>query len=328
MKGRIESRLLPSNPRHHVRDGRGRHQSEPAPRGQRLRLRTGLYRSADGGKTWERTATDNVRPFYYSQVRVHPTNPDRVWFSSTPVKVSDEGGKTPRNATVGLHVDHHAQWIDPKDPNRHIVGNDGGIGITFDNGGNYIFPNTFAIGQFYNISFDMAVPYRVCGGLQDNGSWCGPSRRRQGAITNAMWFTFNGGDGFVTQQDPTDPNIIYAESQGGNMGAIRFGRPAHRARASRTTATQYMKWEDSIMAVRGDTTRRKPRPCAHASPSCARSRRRTPRICRCAGTGTRPSSSRRTTRGPLHGRQPRDEVAPSAATTCTRSRATLVRRSE
>lgn len=255
MKGRIEIAISLSNP--DVMYTMVEADTAPNPRpqaGAKAQERpSGLYRSADGGRTWERTASDNVRPFYYSQVRVHPTNPDRVWFSSTPVKVSDEGGKNARNATIGLHVDHHAMWIDPKDPNRHIMGNDGGIGISYDNGGNYIFPNTFAIGQFYNISFDMAVPYNVCGGLQDNGSWCGPSRRRQGAITNAMWYTFNGGDGFGTAQDPSDPNIIYGTSQGGNIArflvntgeSTRLQKPDYR--------TQYMKWEDSILVVRGDT---------------------------------------------------------------------------
>jgi hypothetical protein len=171
------------------------------------------------------------------------------------VKVSDEGGKNARNSTIGLHVDHHAMWIDPVDPDRMIVGNDGGIGISYDKGGNYIFPNTFAIGQFYNVSFDMAVPYRVCGGLQDNGSWCGPSRRRQGPITNAMWFTYNGGDGFVTQQDPTDPDIIYGESQGGNMGRYIVSAGQRTALRKPNYRDQYMQWEDSIMVVRGDTTR-------------------------------------------------------------------------
>ena len=257
MKGRMEIAIAPSNG--DIMYVMVEADTNPNPRptaGARAQAsNSGLYRSADAGKTWERTATDNVRPFYYSQVRVHPTNPDRVWFSSTPVKVSDEGGKNARNATVGLHVDHHAQWIDPKDPSRHIVGNDGGIGLTFDNGGNYIFPNSFAIGQFYNISFDMAVPYRVCGGLQDNGSWCGPSRRRQGAITNAMWFTFNGGDGFVTQQDPTNPDIIYGTSQGGNMGRYQVSAGQRTALSKPNYRTQYMKWEDSIMTVRGDTMR-------------------------------------------------------------------------
>ena len=218
-------------------------------------LLSGLYRSADGGKTWERTAKDNVRPFYYSQVRVHPTNPNRVWFSSTPVKVSDEGGKNARNATVGVHVDHHAMWIDPKDPQRHVIGNDGGIAISHDNGGNYVVPNVIAIGQPYNVSFDFAVPYNICGGLQDNGSWCGPSRRRQGTMTNSMWYTFNGGDGFVTAQDPTDPDIIYGESQGGNIGRYQVSTGQRVALQKPNYRPQYMAWEDSIMVVRGDTTK-------------------------------------------------------------------------
>jgi Sortilin, neurotensin receptor 3, len=257
MKGRMEIAIAPSNG--DIMYVMVEADTNPNPRpaaGSRAQTRpSGLYRSADGGRTWERTAPDNVRPFYYSQVRVHPTNPDRVWFSSTPVKVSDEGGKNARNSTVGLHVDHHAMWIDPKDPQRHIVGNDGGIGITADNGGSYIFPNTFAIGQPYNVSFDMAVPYNVCGGLQDNGSWCGPSRRRQGPILNSMWFTFNGGDGFVTAQDPTNPDIIYGESQGGNIGRYIVSIGQRTALAKPNYRPQYMVWEDSILNVRGDTMR-------------------------------------------------------------------------
>lgn len=256
-KGRMEIAIAPSNGdiMYVLVEADSMPNPKPAAGAKAQTLNSGLYRSADAGRTWEKTASDNVRPFYYSQVRVHPTNPDRVWFSSTPVKVSDEGGKNARNATVGLHVDHHAMWIDPKDPQRHIVGNDGGIGISNDNGGNYAFPNTFAIGQFYNVSFDMAVPYRVCGGLQDNGSWCGPSRRKQGAITNAMWFTFNGGDGFVTAQDPTDPDVIYGESQGGNIGRYVVSIGQRTALQKPNYRAQYMKWEDSIITVRGDTSR-------------------------------------------------------------------------
>lgn len=257
MKGRIEVDISRSNP--DIMYAMVEADTMPNPRpaaGSRAQTRpSGLYRSADGGRTWEKRADDNVRPFYYSQVRVHPTNPDRVWFSSTPVKVSNEGGRNAMNATVGLHVDHHAHWIDPVDPQRHIVGNDGGIGISNDNGGNYIFPNTFVLAQPYNVSFDMAVPYRVCGGLQDNGSWCGPSRRRQGPITNAMWFTFNGGDGFVTQQDQTDPNIIYGTSQGGNMGRYIVSEGRRTGLQKPNYRPQYMAWEDSIMVIRGDTTR-------------------------------------------------------------------------
>ena len=256
-KGRINIAIAPSNPdiMYTMVEADSQPNPKPAPGAKAQQLLSGLYRSADGGRTWERTATDNTRPFYYNQVRVHPKNPDRVWFSSTPVKVSDEGGKNARNATVGLHVDHHAMWIDPVDPQRHIVGNDGGIGISNDNGGNYIFPNVFAIGQPYNVSFDFAVPYNVCGGLQDNGSWCGPSRRRQGSITNSMWFTFNGGDGFVTAQDPTDPDVIYGESQGGNIGRYIVSQGRRTALQKPNWRPQYMMWEDSIMNVRGDTTK-------------------------------------------------------------------------
>ena len=214
---------------------------------------SGLYRSADGGKTWTRTNTDNVRPFYYSQVRVDPTNADRVYWSSTPVKFSDDGGKTARNATQGIHVDHHAMWIDPNDPAHIIVGNDGGVAQTWDKGGTYDFINTLAIGQFYNVSFDMQIPYRVCGGLQDNGSWCGPSRRR-GAISNMLWFNVGGGDGFVTAQDPTNPDIIYSESQGGSMGRVNYATGERVSLGKPQWRPRYTEYEDSIIVERGDTT--------------------------------------------------------------------------
>jgi hypothetical protein len=214
---------------------------------------SGLYRSTDGGATWEKRNDTDVRPFYYSQVRVDTKNPERVYFTSTPVLFSDDGGKTARTATQGIHVDHHAMWIDPKDPEHFIVGDDGGVSQTWDRGGNYDFLNVMPIGQFYAVSYNMDIPYRVCGGLQDNGSWCGPSRRARGPITNAMWFNVGGGDGFWTAQDPVDPNTIYGESQGGfivrtnrSTGAGAFlAMPGYRPR--------YRQWEDSIILVRGDT---------------------------------------------------------------------------
>jgi photosystem II stability/assembly factor-like uncharacterized protein len=215
---------------------------------------SGLYRSNDGGGTWTRVAPQNVRPFYYSQVRVDPGDPERVYFSSTPHLFSADGGKTVRSFSQGLHVDTHAHWIDPTDPNYQVVGNDGGIGVSFDRGGNWIFPNSMPLGQFYNISYDMGVPYFVCGGLQDNGSWCGPSRRRQGALTNSQWYNVGGGDGFVTQQDQTDHNIVYATSQGGNMQRRNLLTGEQGGLQKPNWRTAYLAWQDSIIAARGDTT--------------------------------------------------------------------------
>jgi photosystem II stability/assembly factor-like uncharacterized protein len=217
---------------------------------------SGLYRSEDGGNTWEKTDGNNVRPFYYSQVRVDPKNPDRVYWSSTPVKFSDEGGLNARNATVGVHVDHHAMWIDPNDPEHIVVGNDGGIAVSWDRGGNWDVINTFAIGQFYEVSYNMQIPYRVCGGLQDNGSWCGPSRLNQGSITNHHWYTVSGGDGFFTQQDPVNHNLVYAESQRGSMSRINIVTGERNSLRKPNWQDGYTVYEDSIVMDWPDTTQR------------------------------------------------------------------------
>src|SRR4051812_33665704 len=189
---------------------------KPAAGAKAQATQSGLYRSQNAGATWERTNDQNTRPFYYSQVRVDPKNPNRVYWSSTPVLFSDDGGKTARTATNGIHVDHHAMWIDPNDPEHIIVGDDGGVSQSWDRGGNFEFLNTLPIGQFYAVSYDFAVPYNICGGAQDNGTWCGPSRRK-GQVPVSYWYPISGGDGFWTAQDPLDPKTVYGESQGGFM---------------------------------------------------------------------------------------------------------------
>jgi photosystem II stability/assembly factor-like uncharacterized protein len=206
---------------------------------------SGLYRSEDGGRTWSWMNGENTRPFYYSQVRVDPSNPDHVVWSSTPVRFSKDGGKTVGQTTIGIHVDHHALWWDPENPDHYIVGNDGGIGITWDKGGNYDFPNALALGQFYAVSYNMDFPYRVCGGLQDNGTWCGPSRRRQGDIDNHMWATVSGGDGFYAPQDPEDSDLMYAESQGGRMSRINTATGARRS-------LERPSWSEKIKPLRDE----------------------------------------------------------------------------
>jgi len=227
----------------------------PKPHQARQTLLSGLYRSADGGATWTWMNKKDTRPFYYSQVRVDTKDPNRVYWSSTPMQFSDDGGKTVREATIGVHVDDHAMWIDPNDPAHFVVGEDGGVAQTWDRGGNYDFLNTIPIGQFYDVSFDMGIPYRVCGGLQDNGSWCGPSQRRSGAITNAMWFTVGGGDGFYTAQDQTNPNTIYAESQNGFIGRVDYATGERTFLLKPDYRHRYRQFEDSMIVARGDTTR-------------------------------------------------------------------------
>jgi photosystem II stability/assembly factor-like uncharacterized protein len=202
---------------------------------------SGLYRSGDGGDTWTFMNSSNTRPFYYSQVRVDPSDPDRVFWSS--FYFSKDGGKTVGNAAVGVHVDHHAMWWDTADPDHIVVGNDGGIAVSWDKGGNYDFVNTMAMGQFYAVSYNMDVPYRVCGGLQDNYTWCGPSRRADGEIDNHMWYSIGGGDGFYAPQDPTDPDIVFGESQ---QGRIYWRNTATGERHS----LQAPDWREETKALR------------------------------------------------------------------------------
>ena len=181
---------------------------------------SGLYRSDDGGSTWTKMNDVDNRPFYYSQVRVDPKDPDRVYWSSTPLQFSPDGGKTVGTTTNDIHVDDHALWIDPDDGQRMVVGNDGGVAISFDQGGNWQYLNVIPIGQFYRVSYNMDVPYRVCGGLQDNGTWCGPSRLANDDINAYHWASVYGGDGFYSAQDPQDPNLLWAEAQKGSMGRM------------------------------------------------------------------------------------------------------------
>jgi hypothetical protein len=256
MKGRIGLAIAHSNPQviYAMVEADTMPNPKPSAGAKRQETPSGLYRSADGGRTWQKMAPQNVRPFYYSQVRVDPTDENRVYFSSTPRVFSTDGGKTVRPGTQGIHVDTHAQWIDPNDPAHMVEGNDGGIWQTWDKGGNWIALNTIPIGQPYNVSYDMGVPYRICGGFQDNGSWCGPSRRR-GVIGNNHWYNVGGGDGFHTAQNLDDPNIVYAESQGGNMQRRNLATGEGGALAKPNWRPVYLKWQDSIIAVRGDTTK-------------------------------------------------------------------------
>ncbi|MHB1298041.1 MAG: WD40/YVTN/BNR-like repeat-containing protein [Gemmatimonadaceae bacterium] len=216
---------------------------------------SGLYRSDDGGETWRHINKSNTRPFYFSLVRVDPVNPDRVYWGNNDFFFSNDGGKTSTQGANDIHIDWHAMWIDPNDPHHFMVGGDGGIGITRDNGGAYEFINTHAVGQFYAISYDMQPFYRVCGGLQDNGTWCGPSRTTDSdGILHQDWFQVGGGDGFYSAQDPDDPDMIFYESQGGNIGRVNLKTMERKSLRSGGGRPRRSPWSDSLRVARGDTT--------------------------------------------------------------------------
>ncbi len=191
--------------------GRGGAQAPPDPNG------SGVYRSDDGGKTWTLMSNQNDRPMYFSQIRVDPVNDQKILVGGNPGQMSLDGGKTWQRL-FGSHTDFHAMWINPNDPRVVVTGHDGGFDISHDGGFTGDYHNDIAAGQFYQVSADMRRPYYVCGGLQDNNAWCGPSAvRSNSGPVNTDWYTIAGGDGFYTRHDPTDWAIVYGESQDGNM---------------------------------------------------------------------------------------------------------------
>lgn len=188
---------------------------------------TGLYISSDGGATWkELSATSNIRsrPFYFSTLEIDPKDPKRVYRPAFSFAYSSDGGYSFVDASEAggwIHSDHHALWINPTNTNILYLGTDGGVYYSLDRGANWKFCNNLPVGQFYHVAVDRQKPYRIFGGLQDNGSWYAPSAAT-GGVSNGDWRAVYGGDGFWTQPDPLDADIAYAESQGGNIGRIRL----------------------------------------------------------------------------------------------------------
>lgn len=183
-----------------------------------------LYRSDDGGFKWRKTTAENVggRPFYYHDIYIDPKNENRVYSIHTYLNRSEDGGRS-FETWVGwkIHLDHHAFWVHPQDPDYLIVGNDGGLNISRDGGKHWEFVETLPLGQFYHVNYDMDVPYNVGGGLQDNGTFVGPSSVwQQGGIKNHHWQEVFFGDGFDLGFRPDNNRFVYAMSQGGNLGYV------------------------------------------------------------------------------------------------------------
>ncbi len=186
---------------------------------------TGLYISADGGENWkQQSATLNVisRPFYFSTLVVDPKDAKRVYRPAFTFSYSTDGGYSFTDASNEggwVHSDHHALWINPNNTNHMYLGTDGGVYLSLDKGGTWIFLLNLPVGQFYHVAADTKEPYNVYGGLQDNGSWVAPSSA-PGGVRVGDWKAVYGGDGFWVVPDPSDPNIAYAESQGGDVNRI------------------------------------------------------------------------------------------------------------
>ncbi len=183
-----------------------------------------LWSSTDRGDHFTRVTKNralSVRPWYFSRIAVSPDDEDRVYFASFNLMQSDDGGKTVHPIDREVHVDHHALWIDPTNGKRILQGNDGGAWVTVDGGKSWNGFNNIPLEQFYMVAADARTPYRLCGGLQDNSGWCGPSSEtgRRG-MSQARWFAVVGGDGEYVVPAPSDSNIVYGESQNGDITRI------------------------------------------------------------------------------------------------------------
>ena len=216
--GRIAVAIAPSNPKHV-------YALIAAEKGM-------LWESKDMGDHWTQVSDNHaldVRPFYFSRMVVSPDNQNKIFFLSFNLMESDDGGKTAFQADHGVHPDHHTLWIDPKDPNRIIQGNDGGVFVSLDGAKSWRFIDALPIEQLYQVAADSEQPFNLCGGLQDNSSWCGPSSDLgRSGVTNADWYVVVGGDGEYAVPAPSDSNIIYTDSQEGYV--VRLDKKLHYAR--------------------------------------------------------------------------------------------------
>jgi len=193
--------------------------------------KSALFRSDDGGGHWTRLDASQFmvwRPFYFGNLIVDPKDEKKVFKVDGPLLLSIDGGRTFSSVGGGAHGDFHDVWIDPGNPNLIFTGDDGGLWRSQDGGTRWEHLMNLPVSQFYHVSVDQAEPYHVYGGLQDNSSWVGDSSY-PGGISNSRWENMFGGDGFWTWEDPSDPEYIYAEAQGGEIG--RVNRYTHETRA-------------------------------------------------------------------------------------------------
>jgi photosystem II stability/assembly factor-like uncharacterized protein len=205
----------------------------------------GVFVSDDRGETWRRVNSLTERPFYYSVIRIDPRDRQNLYCVGTTLWGSADGGAKFGAIHRGIHVDFHAIWVDPQQSDHLLAACDGGLNETWDRGKTWQVLNGFCAAQYYDVVADNSVPYQVIGGLQDNGTWVGPSRTRyRDGITAADWVTIYGGDGFGAQSDPFEPWLVYATSQNGALGLVdlRSGNQARIQRDRSPTAARF-NWD-------------------------------------------------------------------------------------
>ncbi|MFM8270749.1 MAG: WD40/YVTN/BNR-like repeat-containing protein, partial [Gemmata sp.] len=183
----------------------------------------GVFRSEDKGRTWKKINDLVPRPFYYGQIRVDPNDDKRLYVLGVSLQASADGGQKFSAIGQPIHADHHALWVNPKDSKHILVGNDGGLYQSKDGGATFTANRGPVISQFYGVAVDTRTPYRVYGGLQDNGTWGGPTATHHpDGVTLADWRRLLGADGFQAAVDPTDPYTVYGESQYGGLSRINL----------------------------------------------------------------------------------------------------------
>jgi photosystem II stability/assembly factor-like uncharacterized protein len=213
---------------------------------------SGVYRTDDGGQSWRKLTSDNPRPMYFSQIRIDPKSDSRIYMLGVSLHVSDDGGKTFRgDGARYIHVDHHAMWIDPANTSHLLIGNDGGVSMSYDGAKTWSWMNNLPFAQPYHVTYDMQSPYHVCAGLQDNNTWCGPSAvRTNSGIINDDWYVIQGGDGFQPMMDPSNVRIVYGESQDGRMSRtdrLTNERTSIRPEPAEGEAAYRWNWDTAMM---------------------------------------------------------------------------------